>query len=68
MRKIFKMVIALFVLVSFLALPQLGFTEDYKTAEKVKKEKTKEEAKKAKKRKQSKWKRSLLLQPVPQNR
>ena len=51
MRKIFKMVIALFVLVSFLALPQLGFTEDYKTAEKVKKEKTKEEAKKAKKKK-----------------
>ncbi|RLA93702.1 MAG: hypothetical protein DRG25_04020, partial [Deltaproteobacteria bacterium] len=53
MRKIFKMVIILFILIPFLALPQFGFTEDYTTGERVSKEekkKTKEEAKKAKKK------------------
>ena len=32
MRKIFRMVIALFVLVSFLALPAIGLAEEYTTA------------------------------------
>ena len=48
MRNIFKMVIALFVLVSFLALPGFGFAGDYSSGEKVKEEKTEEEAKKEK--------------------
>jgi len=54
MRNIFKMVIALFVLVSFLALPRFGFAGDYTTGEKVKKEKTEEEAEKEKKAKKKK--------------
>jgi vitamin B12 transporter len=47
MRKIFKMAMMLFVLISFLALPGVGFAEEYKTEE-VKKEdeKTKEEVQK----------------------
>ena len=54
MRNIFKMVIALFVLVSFLALPAIGLAEEYTTAEEVKKEKTEEEAEKEKKAKKKK--------------
>jgi outer membrane receptor for ferrienterochelin and colicins len=47
MRKIFKMAMALFVLVSFFALPGAGLTEEYTSGKEVKKEekeKPKEEA------------------------
>ena len=60
MRKIFKMGMALFVLVSFLALPVISLAEDYTTAEKVKRKrrkKQKKRLKKQRKRKRSKWKR-----------
>ena len=51
MRKIFKELMALSILISFLIIPQLGFAEDYTTKEKLKKEKTEEEAKKVEKEK-----------------
>ena len=51
MRKIFKELMALSILISFLIIPQLGFAEDYPTKERLKKEKTEEEAKKAEKEK-----------------
>jgi len=51
MRKIFKKLMALSILISFLVIPQLGFAEDYTTKERLKKEKTEEEAKKAEKEK-----------------
>ena len=51
MRKIFKELMALSILISFLIIPQLGFAEDYTTKERLKKEKTEEEAKKAEKEK-----------------
>jgi len=46
MYKIFRMLMMLFVLVSFLTLPLLGLAEENTTGEEVKKEEKKEEAKK----------------------
>jgi iron complex outermembrane receptor protein len=46
MYKIFRMLMMVFVLVSFLAMPQVGLAEEYTAGEEVKKE---EEAKKEKK-------------------
>jgi len=51
MRKIFKKLMALSILISFLIITQLGFAEDYTTKERLKKEKTEEEAKKEEKEK-----------------
>ena len=56
MKKIFKIVMMLFVLISFLALPQLGLAEEYTTGEEVKKEemKKKEESEKGKEKEETK--------------
>lgn len=57
MGKIFRMLMMLFVLVSFLALPQVGLAEEYAPGEEVgkeKEEKKKEEAKKEEKIKEEK--------------
>lgn len=45
MRKFFKMAIALFVLISFLALPAAGLSEEYTAGEEVKKKEKKEAVK-----------------------
>ncbi|MBW1613415.1 MAG: TonB-dependent receptor, partial [Deltaproteobacteria bacterium] len=56
MKKIFKIVMMLFVLISFLALPQLGLAKEYTTGEEVKKEemKKKEESEKGKEKEETK--------------
>jgi vitamin B12 transporter len=54
MRKIFKMAMALFVLISFLALPVIGLTEEYTTGEEVKKEGAKKEEKTRKEKEEKK--------------
>jgi len=41
MRKLFKTMMMLLVLIPFLALPVIGFAEEYTTGEEVKKEKKK---------------------------